>query len=147
MKVRGLLCTIATSFGCLGVGTVAADGQFTLGHYVRISKSPVKRSGGRESGVLNLLGTSDGKVTFRLEATANFVPGDGGSNTHVGVIENAHMFVSNSHGFFRDASGKCVLRFTSKGSAIVVAQSGQCDGFGDGVDASGLYRRSNTAER
>jgi len=126
--------------------------QFPIGEYVRLTPSPSFPSGGRETGNLRLVESSPARATFQLEVTMSPVSTDDGALTRNGGIEAGQMLLNDRSAIYRSANvednelGTCVLNFRRSGPNIVVAQSGKCWWFGEGVNATGTYRPAREGE-
>ena len=76
--------------------------------------------------------------------------GDDGFLTRSGVVESetAEVYGASAiYGSTEDKTlGACKLTFRPDGQSVLVAQSGNCPGLGEGVNASGKYRLAKKDE-
>jgi hypothetical protein len=121
-----------------------------VGSYARVTRSPVFRAGGKETGLLRVLSSERSTPKFRLEVTMNPTVGNDGDQTRNGVIEQGALSREGRVLVYRSAEGEpslgtCVLAIrTIDASRVSVSQSGKCWWFGEGVDATGVYRRTTS---
>jgi len=136
-----LVLLVANSFAASSVA-----GELQAGRYVRVTKSPAFLSGGRETGELIVRASRQGKSSFALVATMNPVASDDGAGTHNGVVEHGVLRQRSKAWVYEERDeelGVCRLALRALASeALDVRQSGRCWWFGEGVDASGIYRRA-----
>lgn len=140
------------TLAAFAVPQATASPQLRAGEYIRFTASPSFPPGGKETGTLRILEVSEGRARFRLEVTMNPQAADDGFLTRTGVVEEGALKLSAGAAIYRSeqpedkALGTCVLAFRRIHQFIVVAQSGKCWWFGEGVNASGKYRPAKTAE-
>ncbi|WP_457280219.1 hypothetical protein [Polaromonas sp. P5_D5] len=134
------------------IAPVHAATRFPVGTYVRFTQSPSFPLDGRETGTLRIVEASRNVVRFQLEAAVNPRSDNDESLSRNGVIENGEFHIKGRSATYRSTNpedkelGTCVLNLQRSGQVIVVAQSGKCWWFGEGVNASGEYRPAREGE-
>lgn len=135
--LRPAYCLTGTILVALSHHT-SASGQFEAGEYFRDTELT--------PGWLTITSTSSSSLTFHL-VTELRLAGDDGYFTRNGIIEPSEAVVSDASAIYiSDLEedkylGTCQLKLQQHKNEITVSQSGKCWWFGEGVDASGTYRK------
>lgn len=112
----------------------AATDYGATGTYVRAG------SNSKSSATLKVHEFSATQATISLDVIAK--PSASATMARTGTLEQEIVEVSSHVAEYRDTSsdtGGCIIRFAFAKAYIQVQQTGQCDQFGVGIDATGRY--------
>jgi hypothetical protein len=131
--VNAAAISIALLLASLAPLAAAADHVVT-GTYVRAG------SNSKSSAILKVHEFSATQATISLDVIAK--PSASATMARTGTLEQEIVQVSSHVAEYRDTSsgtGGCLIRFAFAKAYIQVRQTGQCDQFGVGIDATGRY--------
>lgn len=114
--------------------TACAAGEIVAGTYVRAG------SNNKSSAVLKIHQISAAQATISLEVIAK--PSASATTARTGRLEKELIPVSSQTAVYRDTTSGpdgCSIRFTFVRNIVQLRQTGQCDEFGVGIDATGKY--------
>lgn len=114
--------------------TAHAAGEIVAGTYVRAG------SNNKTSATLKILQASAKQATISLEVIAK--PSASATTARTGRLNRELLQVSSQTAVYRDTAsgtGGCSIKFAFGQNIVRVKQTGQCDEFGVGIDATGRY--------